>query len=217
MRILAFSDVHGSYDTVEEILRREAAYDVVLIGGDLTTYGTGDQAASAIRRFQAFGKPLLLVAGNMDPVPVEETMARMGVSIDARGVVLDDVGFFGVSAAPLSPLQTPNEIPEEEIRRRADMGWKDVKGARWKIFVPHSPPKDTRLDRIFLGSHVGSRAVREFIEQNGPEVMICGHIHEARGEDLLGRTKLVNCGQAGKGYYVIVDIGEEISVSMTHL
>ncbi|MGB5875335.1 MAG: metallophosphoesterase [Bacteroidota bacterium] len=217
MRILAFSDVHGSHDTVEEILRREAGYDIILIGGDLTTYGTGGQAESAIRKFLAFGKPLLLVAGNMDPAPVEETMARMGVSIDARGVIIDDVGFFGVSAAPLSPLHTPNEIPEEEIRRRADAGWKDVTPARWRIFVPHSPPKDTRLDKIFLGSHVGSRAVREFIQENGPDLMICGHIHEARGEDSLGKTTLVNCGQAGKGYYVIVDVNDEITISMRQL
>jgi len=217
MRILAFSDVHGSHDTVEEILGHEAGYDVILIGGDLTTYGTGDQAESAILKFQAFGKPLLLVAGNMDPAPVEEAMARMGVSIDAQGVIIDDVGFFGVSAAPLSPLHTPNEIPEEEIRRRADAGWKDVKPARWKIFVPHSPPKDTRLDRIFLGSHVGSRAVREFIQENGPDLMICGHIHEARGEDSLGKTTLVNCGQAEKGYYVIVDVNDEITISMRQL
>jgi Icc-related predicted phosphoesterase len=141
----------------------------------------------------------------------------MGVSIDARGVIIDNVGFFGVSAAPLSPLHTPNEIPEEEIRRRADAGWKDVKPARWRIFVPHSPPKDTRLDRIFLGSHVGSRAVREFIQENGPDLMICGHIHEARGEDSLGKTTLVNCGQAGKGYYVIVDVNDDITISMRQL
>jgi Icc-related predicted phosphoesterase len=217
MRVLALSDVHGSFGTVEKVLRHEADCDVILIGGDLTTYGTGGQAEAAIQRFQAFGKPLLLVAGNMDPAPVEETMTRMGVSIDARGVILGEAGFFGVSAAPLSPLHTPNEIPEEEIRRRADRGWKEVKAARWKVFVPHSPPKDTQLDKIFLGPHVGSRAVREFIQENAPDVMICGHIHEARGEDSLGKTMLVNCGEAGKGYYVIVDIGEEITISMRQL
>ena len=212
MRIIAFTDIHGSFDTVEGILRREKDFDVVVIGGDLTTYGTSSQAEMAIRRFQAFGKPVLLVAGNMDPAPVEDAIVRMDVSIDGRGVVLGEVGFFGVSAAPFSPLNTPNEISEDEIRARADRGWKDVEPARWKIFVPHSPPKDTRLDRIYSGLHVGSTAVREFTLQNAPDVMICGHIHEARGRDSLGETSLVNCGQAGKGYYAVVNIDNEITV-----
>jgi Icc-related predicted phosphoesterase len=212
LRILAFTDIHDSFDPVEGILRREQDFDVVVIGGDLTTYGTAGQAEVAIRRFQAFGKPVLLVAGNMDPAPVGDAIDRMNVSIDGRGVVLGEVGFFGVSGAPFSPLHTPNEISEEEIRARADRGWKDVEPARWKIFVPHSPPKDTQLDRISSGLHVGSTAVREFILENAPDVMICGHIHEARGRDSLGETSLVNCGQAERGYYAIVNIHNEITI-----
>jgi len=40
MRIIAVTDIHGLYSTVDAILEAEAAFDVVVIGGDLTTRGT---------------------------------------------------------------------------------------------------------------------------------------------------------------------------------
>src|SRR3546814_9413351 len=37
-------------------------------------------------------------------------LVELGVSLDRRGVVVDDIGVAGVSAAPHSPLHTPYEI-----------------------------------------------------------------------------------------------------------
>jgi hypothetical protein len=212
MKILAFSDIHGGTGVVEKVLRREPAADLVILAGDITTNGNALDAEEALRRMLVIGLPLVAVAGNMDPRPVEEVLRRSGVSIDARGVMFGDVGVFGVSAAPISPLRTPNEIEEEEILRRAEAGWNDLAAARWKVFVPHAPPKATRLDRIFTGQHVGSTAVRGFIENRQPDVVVCGHIHEARGMDRLGKSVLVNCGPAGRGYYVSMVIDQTITV-----
>ena len=214
MRIIAFTDIHGSYKKIYEILSKEADFHAIIIGGDLTTYGSPREAEDAIALFQTFKKPLFAVAGNMDPVEIEDSFEKLGVSINAKGIILDDVGFFGVSASPLSPLHTPYEITEEEILRRAEMGLKDVAGSAWKIFVPHAPPRDTKLDRIFTGIHVGSSAVRKFIEAHQPDVGVCGHIHEARGMDIIETTQMINCGPAGKGYYAVIEINEEVTVKM---
>lgn len=212
MRILAFSDLHGAYDAVEKVLRQELAFDVVVIGGDLTTHGTPAEASVAVERFQQCGRPLVAVAGNMDPPQADSAFEGLGVSINARGIVIGDAGFFGVSASPFTPFQTPYEISEEEIRDRAEAGWADVRDARWKIFVPHAPPAHTALDRTFFGKHVGSTAVRAFIEKRRPDVVVCGHIHESRGMDMIGGTMMVNCGQAGKGYYAVVTLADQITV-----
>lgn len=214
MRILAFTDIHGSYNRVEEILAKESSFDAIVIGGDLTTHGTTREAEEAVRQFSKFAKPLLVVSGNMDPPALDGTLNNLGVCINAKGIVLDDVGFFGVSGSPFTPMHTPYEISEEEIKKRAEAGWQDVQAARWKIFVPHAPPRDTKLDKIFLGKHVGSTAVRELIEQHQPDVVLCGHIHEARGVDTLAKTKMVNCGPAGKGYYAIIEIGNTVTVQL---
>ncbi len=139
-------------------------------------------------------------------------MQTLGVSIDGTGRMIGDVGFFGVSAAPFSPLRTPYEVSEEEISRKAESGWEAVAAARWKVFVPHSPPRDTMLDRIWIAKHVGSTALRRFVEARQPDVLVCGHIHEARGTDRLGKTQLINCGAAGDGYYAVVRIDADITV-----
>ena len=214
MRILAFTDIHGAFSNVEEIFAKESSFDVGLIGGDLTTHGTPQEAEAAIRQFRRFGKPLLAIAGNMDPPTMDNTFTSLGISINGTGVVLNGVGFFGVSGSPFTPMNTPYEISEEEIRKRAEAGWHEMETARWKVFVPHAPPRDTKLDRIFLGKHVGSSAVREFIEKCQPDLVICGHIHEARGIDTLGKTKMVNCGPASRGYYAMVELGSEITIQL---
>lgn len=212
MRIIALTDIHGSYAKVQEILANEKTVDAVIIGGDLTTVGTPAEAGEAIRLFQSHGKPLFVVAGNMDLPELDDTFDQLRISINAKGRILNEAGFFGVSASPFTPMHTPYEIPEEEIKKRAESGWKEVQSARWKIFVPHAPPRDTKLDRINAGAHVGSTAVRAFIEKYQPDVCVCGHIHEARGTDVIGKTQIVNCGLAGKGYYAVIELGEKIKV-----
>lgn len=214
MRIVAFTDIHGSYNKLESSLSKESDFDVVVIGGDLTTHGTASEAREAIRRFQNYGKPVFVVAGNMDLPAFDEIYDSLGVNINAKGIVLNDIGFFGISGSPFTPMHTPYEIAEGEIKLRAEAGWTEVQTARRKIFVPHAPPAGTKLDRTFLGKHVGSTAIREFVERNQPEVLICGHIHESRGIDVLGKTQMVNCGAAGQGYYAVLDIAEEVSIEL---
>ncbi|TMQ67670.1 MAG: hypothetical protein E6K78_04040 [Candidatus Eisenbacteria bacterium] len=70
------------------------------------------------------------------------------------------------------------------------------------IFVLHSPPRDTRCDMIGAGIHVGSRAIRRFVERHQPPLVLGGHIHEsprvsASFRDTIGRTVVVNPGQFG--------------------
>jgi Icc-related predicted phosphoesterase len=214
MRILALTDIHGAYATAQKIMDTEERYDVVVIGGDLTTFGSPPEAEQAILRFQQTDKPLLVVSGNMDPPELDRTFDGLGVLIDSRGRSLNNVGFFGISGAPLSPLNTPYEISEEEIARRATAGWNTVSNVSHTVFVPHAPPFNTTLDRIASGTHVGSRAVRRFIEAHQPDLVICGHIHESMGTDTIGSTTIVNCGPAGRGHYVIADVGEETRVEL---
>ncbi len=214
MTILAFTDIHGAYDTVSATLERESQVDGIIIGGDLTTHGSVDDVRNAIMRFQKSGKPIFAVAGNMDPRDADRSLDQLSVSVNSKGIIFGEMGVFGVSGSPPTPMHTPYEISEEEIAQRAEQGWKDVAAARWKIFVPHAPPNNTRLDKIVIGKHVGSTAVRSFIDRRQPDVVICGHIHEARGIDTLGKTQMVNCGQAGKGYYAVITLDQAVQLEV---
>lgn len=213
MNVLALTDIHGSYETAEAIARLVAP-DVLIVGGDLTSIGTVREAREAVERLQAIVPALYCVAGNMDLPEHDEIFARMGVSLNGRGAVVGDVGFCGASGAPVSRLRTPYEITEEELARRLRSGYDQVRGCRITIFVPHAPPFGTRVDIVHSGIHVGSSAVRDAIEDFAPDAVICGHIHEARGEDAIGTTKIVNCGPASDGSYALLRVGEVVMIEL---
>lgn len=46
------------------------------------------------------------------------------------------------------------------------------------VYVIHSPPDNTNLDIVMNGNHVGSMALRRFIEQHQPYLTLHGHVHE---------------------------------------
>jgi len=215
MRVAYMVDVHNRFEAVPDALRTIGGVDVLLIGGDITTGGTPDDVERALESWRPLAPQLLAVAGNMDSPAIDARLAELGVSLDGRGVVVDGVGFFGVSAAPFSPLHTPYELADDELERRMERGAAAVADAPVKIFCPHAPPKDTACDRLRNGEHVGSAAVRSFVERAQPEVVLCGHIHESRGEDTIGGSEIVNPGPAAAGHYALLEVGDDgIGVSL---
>jgi Icc-related predicted phosphoesterase len=55
---------------------------------------------------------------------------------------------------------------------------------------------------ISTRQHVGSRAIRRFVEEHGPRLVLSGHIHESprvsgAWRDRIGPTDVVNPGQFG--------------------
>jgi uncharacterized protein len=214
VRIAYVVDVHDRFDAVGDALARTGPVDVLVVGGDITTFGTPDDAERAITQWRPLAPQLLAVAGNCDSPEIDARLVELEVSLDARGVVIDGVGLFGASAAPHSPLHTPYEVPDEELGRRADAGLADVDGARVRIFCPHSPPYDTACDRLRSGRHVGSPALRAFVDREQPDLLLCGHIHEARGVDDVGATRVVNPGPVASGHHAVVEIGDDLSVEL---
>jgi Icc-related predicted phosphoesterase len=72
---------------------------------------------------------------------------------------------------------------------------------RSTVYVCHTPPRDTALDVMHGGAHIGSRALRTFIEAHRPPLTLHGHVHESprltgRIVDRLGPTLCVNPGDS---------------------
>ncbi len=214
MRILALADIHGAYDRARQILEAEPEADLLLIAGDLTTHGTPEEAGLAIAGLRALVPRLLAVAGNMDTRSIDAGYLREGYGIGGRGTVIGSIGFFGVSGGPDSFLHTPYEVSEKELRAAAEDGWTEVATARWKVFVPHAPPHGTRVDQLRSGLHVGSTGIAEFISARQPDLVVCGHIHEAAGIDSIGKSRIVNCGSVRDNRYVVVDMADDIFINL---
>jgi Icc-related predicted phosphoesterase len=67
------------------------------------------------------------------------------------------------------------------------------------VAVIHAPPFNTRCDVLFDGQHIGSKAVRRWIERNQPLLTLHGHIHESPKLsrsffDRIGTTTVINPG-----------------------
>lgn len=96
---------------------------------------------------------------------------------------------------------------EEDLEQLARMS--DPKRT---VYVLHDPPYGTALDTLYNGQHIGSMAVRRFIERYQPPLVLSGHIHEApkvsgRITDQIGDTVCVNPGQTDAIFQgVMIDI-----------
>lgn len=214
MRVLYVVDVHDRFGAVTEAAASVGPVDVLVIGGDITTFGTPDEVERSIELWRPLAPRLLAVAGNCDSPEIDERLVELGVSVDGVGVILDGVGVFGVSASPHTPLHTPYEVPDDELGRRAERGQADVEDATVRLFCPHAPPLGTKCDRVSSGEHVGSAALRALVERTQPDIVLCGHIHESRGVDVLGSSQIINPGPVAAGHHALVEIGDGVEATL---
>jgi Icc-related predicted phosphoesterase len=216
VRLAYFVDTHNRFETVSRGLEAIGAVDALLVGGDITSGGSASEAGLAIEMWKPLVPRLLAVSGNWDSPAIDARLAELEVALDARGAVLGaGVGVCGVSGSPISAVNAPYELEEDEILLRLERGFAEIRSCGVHIICPHTPPIDSACDRMFSGAHIGSRAVRSFVEARQPELVLCGHVHEARGFDEIGKTRIVNPGSARDGHYAVVEIeGGEVEVRL---
>ena len=75
---------------------------------------------------------------------------------------------------------------------------------RETLYVIHTPPQDTLLDVMQGGVHIGSGALRAFLEAQRPALTLHGHVHESplltgSVTDTVGKTTCVNLGASLAG------------------
>ena len=213
MKVLCITDLHGDSQSLDAILADAGPVDLVLLGGDLTNFGTPNAAESLVRHVQQSGTQVLAVAGNCDSEAIDQRLVELGVSLFGRGAAWDNVGFHGVSAMP--PWHgSMYELTERQIADALQQGDAQLPLLDHRVLLTHPPPHNTRLDVTRQGQHVGSTSVRDFIDRRQPSLVVCGHIHEARGIDQLGATRMVNCGPAYRGNYALAEINAELQIEL---
>ncbi|MBA4357294.1 MAG: serine/threonine protein phosphatase [Desulfovibrio sp.] len=208
---IAVGDVHESAGMLDAIPGIAGAEGLILTG-DLTNRGRQAQAACVLDRAQGANPHVLAQMGNMDHPEVDALLTLRGQNIHRQARLLaPGLVLMGVGWSTPTPFGTPSEISEAELEQWLDQTHRQAQelaardcpdGSALLLAVIHTPPLDTSLDRTSSGTHVGSRAVRAFIETAQPAVCLCGHIHEAVGEERLGRTHVLNPGLLAEGGYV---------------
>ncbi len=206
MKIISFGDVHEDTSNLIKIKSVLEDADLIVISGDLTNYHGKVEAKKVVESIKKYNKRLLAQYGNLDQPEVNEYLTGEGINLHGNGYVFGDVGIFGCGGSSPTPFNTPSEISETDIKKHLTHGYNKVKDAKWKIMVCHTPPKDTVIDIVRSGMHVGSGTVRDFILQYRPDVCISGHIHESRGKDKIGNTIVLNAGMFRDGWYIEVNV-----------
>lgn len=215
MRVVCVTDLHGRLPALEAILEREKGFDLVVLGGDLTHFGTPADVEKIVEVASGAGASVLALAGNCDTAEIDRWLLERGVGLHARGRRIGGAGFFGLSAIP-PWMDCMYEFPEEDLDRFLAAGYAEVEGTRPLVLIAHAPPRGT-LDLTSRGLHVGSVAVRNWIERVEPDLVICGHIHEARGIDRIGKSLVVNCGKALAREYAVAELAPEARAELRRL
>ncbi len=195
---------------------REA--DLVLLNGDLTNYGGKKETRSVLDDIMSINPNVLAQFGNIDNPDVNDYLEKLGINLHGQArLVQREVCLIGIGGSNHTPFNTPSEFLEKDISHLADRAFRQglefISLARPLlnrnipvILVSHMPPYNTRVDKLHNGRHVGSKAIRAIIEQYQPDLCITGHIHEAKGKDMIFKTPVYNPGMLKQGGWVTIDI-----------
>ncbi len=210
IKILALSDIHGRTNYDRRTVNALSDADLIIIAGDITDFGGRDDASFVINEIRAINQNVFAVPGNCDRPEVIDFLKSEGISLHGETKEFNGILFFGMGGSGVTPFNTPQEYADDEFERILNQY---AKNKDFNIFVSHAPPLKTKVDKTFMGMHVGSKKVREFIEKHQPHICICGHIHEARNIDQIGKTLIVNPGTFPK-YYAVIEINEQIQINL---
>jgi len=210
MKLLALSDLHADEDLLDRLraLSVRAKYDAVLFCGDLTNRGPVSYAEEAV----SFFPNSFAVHGNMDTQDVAAKLDGMGVLVHGKKIRLGEWNLVGLGGSNPTPFGTPSEIPEQEIASVLSRAGVD----EFSIVLSHPPPYGV-FDEVGNGMHVGSKAVRKMVEEKRPILLICGHVHEHEGKEILGETLIVKLGPAEKLRAAEIEINDSIEVKFIRL
>ena len=223
MKILAIGDPHGKLPRgLNGIIKREKI-DVIVCVGDipLTPKNPSEEKSwvgfrrkadksygDVVKKLCSFGLPVLILRGNMYLHDTGDRLTkrifkryknlhhkRTGrFSLDGMDFVfLDMIWEKSTTRLGGRKMKKSRQITAESRKRRLNEILKNNKDA---IIISHSPPFGV-LDKITSGEHVGSEILLKAIEKHDPRLVLCGHIHEAKGEKKVGKTQIINLGCSG--------------------
>jgi Icc-related predicted phosphoesterase len=198
--LAVIGDVHAHWRRLDAVLVRlaEARPDGILLVGDLGSHDlalarmrTPERDArylasveEVLRRVRALDVPTLFVPGNHDLRELALEGNVDGLSAEILGLRISGIGGAGPARFGFA-----YEWDEDEIRAR------EVPAC--DVILSHTPPARTTLDVVFgREQHVGSEAIRERALVHAG-VLVCGHIHESPGAEMLGACLCLNVGGLG--------------------
>lgn len=227
MEIIALGDIHMATSSLKTVTGLSSA-DLVIVTGDITNFGHRSEVKEVLDAILKIKEDILCLAGNLDNSDVNDYLDDLGMNLHGQAhLVRRQVCIYGVGGSNSTPFGTPWEFSEKQLSDIAHESYRQaeellklaepIAGHRIPtILVSHAPPYGTNTDTLLNGKHVGSKAIRRFIESRQPDICLSGHIHEAKGTDTIGKTRIINLGMLyNKGWATLEVEKTTINVHLT--
>jgi uncharacterized protein len=219
IRVAAAGDIHASPESAAQLEHAFAGLngqaDLLLLAGDLTTYGEPEQARILAALCSRLEMPVLAVLGNHDwhsgrQDEVAAALEAVGVRVLERGWTIVDVESVGVGVVGTKGFVggfPDSELPDfgEPLLRRIyaetseevdalEHGLQAVAECQLRIVLLHYAPTSTTLEGeprsiwAFLGSDRLGRPIAE----HTPDLVVHGHGHAGTFEGFIGAVPVYN-------------------------
>jgi uncharacterized protein len=219
IRVAAAGDIHCSEARRGRIERAfadlDSDVDVVLLAGDLTTYGEPDQAAVLADAVRGLEAPVVAVLGNHDwhsnrQEEIARLLADAGVTvldrnwttIEVRGTRVGIVGTKGfVGGFPDSQLPDFGEPLLRQVYaettaevRALEQGLAAIAGYPVRIVLLHYSPTTTTLEGEprTIWAFLGTDRMAPPIELYRPDLVLHGHGHAGTFAGSVGDVPVFN-------------------------
>ena len=209
MRIAAIGDLHCTKESagvLRPVLAQvDARADVLLLCGDLTDYGTIEEAHVLVRELSVVKRPIIAVLGNHDfesghADKVTEVLRESGAHVlDGDSLMIDDVGFAGAKGfcggfgrGTLGPWGETavkafvKEALDEALKLESALA--RLRTSRRVALLHYAPIRETVMgepEEIY--PFLGCSRLEEPLERY--PVTVCFHGHAHRGA-LEGKTRV---------------------------
>jgi Icc-related predicted phosphoesterase len=173
------AEIRKRLEKWEELVRVE-------LGEERTCFWTGgnDDEASLLDDFRKKNTPHFCYAEGMC-IPMSDGLNLLSLGWSNR-----------------TPFDTAREMEESDLLAELQRIYREADDTNNLVLNVHVPPVDCgNLDLCkneITGrmEHVGSTAVRRFIQDTNPIAVFSGHVHEGRGIAKVGRSVVFNPGSA---------------------
>jgi Icc-related predicted phosphoesterase len=219
IRLAAAGDVHAEQANNEDLARAfrevDGAVDIVLLAGDLTTYGEPEQAALLAEICRPLQVPVYAVLGNHDwhcnQVPeIVALLSGAGVRVLDRSWAVEDVEGTSVGIVGLKGFVggfPDSQLPDfgEPLLRQVyaettaevealEAGLEAVEGSDYRVVLLHYSPTVTTLEGEPRGiwPFLGTDRLAAPIADHHPDVVLHGHTHAGNFEGAIGDVPVFN-------------------------
>ncbi|MDD1752709.1 MAG: metallophosphoesterase, partial [Methanotrichaceae archaeon] len=210
LRILGMADLHDHAEMLNAL--NDIDIDLIAFCGDLHNGSDRELAKPVAEALSKLGPPVLIVPGNMDHKDVVSNLwSEVGlINIHGNSYRLGNYGFIGMGGIV---VRNPRRIGDpsryyhidEDVYESLANSHQDISSLPHRIVITHQPPRNAR-DTIYTGEKTGSVSLHRFVVEYSPELLLCGHIHEDRGEAQIGSTKVLNVGEMRMGHAAMIEI-----------